>query len=89
MHTAFFLMARHNVAVIPVDVVVRDYFPHLTVPVFVRRVSVGEIDLPMVRIEPNSRKSAKGVHIIDLATYIEARRDAASAEATERSLATK
>lgn len=81
MHTVFCLMARHNAqVVIPVKAVVADYFPHLSIEKFVRKVSVGDINIPLIRIEPKSQKSAKGVHILDMAHYIDARREAAFKE---------
>lgn len=84
MNTAFLLMAQYNAqAVVPVSAVVRDYFPHLTVDKFVRKVSIGEIRLPLIRIEPGSQKAAKGVHLVDLAQYIDERRNAAVKEARQ------
>lgn len=80
MNTAFLLMAQYEGrAVIPVDEVVRDYFSHLTVQKFLRKIGAGEIALPLVRIEA-SQKAAKGVHLQDLAEYIDARRAAAQKE---------
>lgn len=84
MNTAFLLMAQYNgKAIIPAGDVVRDYFPHLTLDKFVRKVSMGEIRLPLVRIEPNSQKAAKGVHLTDLASYLDERRAAAVKEARQ------
>ncbi|OXJ00040.1 MULTISPECIES: pyocin activator PrtN family protein [Burkholderia] len=80
MNTIFLLMAQYGAtAVIPVELICRDYFSHLTVPQFVRKVSAGEIAIPLVRIE-KSLKSAKGVHVQDLANYIDERRAAALKE---------
>lgn len=80
MNTAFLLMAQYGgQPVIPVESVCRDYFRHLTVEKFVRKASAGEIGLPLVRIE-GSQKSAKGVHINDLADYIDQRHAAAKKE---------
>lgn len=80
MNTVFLLMAQYGAtAVVPVELVCRDYFSHLTVPQFVRKVSAGEIAIPLVRIE-RSLKSAKGVHLQDLANYIDERRAAALKE---------
>ena len=82
MNTALLLMARYEArAVIPVDLVVRDFFAHLSAEKFVRKCSAGEIKLPLVRIEAGSQKCAKGVHLQDLAQYIDARRAAAVKEA--------
>jgi len=66
-------------AVIPVDVVCRDYFQHLTPEKFVRKCSAGEISIPLIRME-GSQKCAKGIHLQDLADYLDARRAAAIKE---------
>jgi hypothetical protein len=80
MNTAFLLMARYNgLPIIPVDVVCRDYFSHLTVEKFLRKVLAAEISLPIVRME-SSQKSAKGVHINDLAAYLDKQHEAARKE---------
>lgn len=80
MNTSFLLMAQYSAkAIIPVEDVCRDYFPHLTPEKFVRKVVCGEIKIPLVRIE-QSQKAAKGVHIDDLAAYLDERRAAAMRE---------
>jgi hypothetical protein len=80
MNTAFLLMAQYNgLAIIPAETVCRDYFSHLTVEKFLRKVANGEIKLPLVRMEA-SQKSAKGVHLQDLANYLDACRAAAIRE---------
>jgi hypothetical protein len=80
MKTSFLLMAQYDgLAVIPVEWVCRDYFRHLTVEKFLRKVLVGEISLPIVRLE-SSQKSAKGVHVNDLAAYLDKQADAARKE---------
>lgn len=74
MNTSFLLMAQYDgQAVIPADKVCADYFNHLTLPKFLRKVNEGSIALPLVSIEA-SQKSAKGVHLQDLADYLDARR---------------
>jgi len=79
-------MAQYNAqAVIPVGTVVRDYFPHLSVDKFLRKVAIGDIKIPLLRIEPTSQKGAKGVHLNDLATYLDTRRAAAQKEADQLS----
>lgn len=80
MNTAFLLLAQYSgKAIIPVDEICRDYFPHLTPEKFVRKVTTGNIKIPLVRIE-ESQKAAKGVHIGDLAAYLDDRRAAATRE---------
>lgn len=80
MNTSFLLMAQYNGrAIIPVEIVCKDYFLHLTPEKFLRKIAAGEIELPLVRIEA-SQKSAKGVHLQDLADYLDRRRAAAIRE---------
>lgn len=80
MNTAFLLMAQYNgAAVIPVDRVCSDYFCHLGPEKFVRKCSSGEIKIPLVRME-HSKQAAKGVHLQDLAEYLDNRREAAKKE---------
>lgn len=80
MNTAFLLMAQYGgAAIIPLELVCRDYFQHLTPVEFTRKATNGQIDLPVVRIE-TSAKAAKGVHLTDLAKWIDDRRAAAQKE---------
>jgi hypothetical protein len=80
MNTAFLLMARYNgLPVIPVDVVVKDFFSHLTVEKFLAKTLHGDIALPIVRSE-SSQKCAKGVSITELAQYLDQQIEAARKE---------
>jgi len=80
MKTVFLLMAQYDgQAVVPIEAVARDYFSHLTTDKLIRKISAGEIAIPMVRIE-ESQKCAKGVHLTDLAAYIDKRVEAARKE---------
>ncbi len=80
MNTLFLLMARYNgLPVIPVDVVCKDYFAHLTPEKFLRKVLAAEISLPIVRME-SSQKCAKSVPINDLAAYLDKQIEAARKE---------
>ncbi|MFL9918841.1 pyocin activator PrtN family protein [Paraburkholderia fungorum] len=80
MKTVFLLLAQYDAtAIVPIDIVCRDYFAPLTLPVLMRKISTGDIALPLVRME-SSQKGAKGVHIQDLADYIDARRAEAKKE---------
>ncbi|KVG32848.1 pyocin activator PrtN family protein [Burkholderia diffusa] len=80
MKTILILLAQYDArAIVPIDLVCRDYFSHLTVPQFVRKINAGEIALPLIRID-TSLKSAKGVHIEDLAAFIDKQRAAAIKE---------
>lgn len=59
MNTVFLLMAQYGAtAVVPVELVCRDYFSHLTVPQFVRKVSAGDIAIPLVRMERSQKASS-------------------------------
>jgi hypothetical protein len=76
MNTAFILMAQYNGrAIIPLDLICKDYFTHLTPEMFQRKVLAGQIKIPITRLEP-SQKTAKGIHITDLAAYLDLQRDA-------------
>ena len=80
MKTLMLLMTQYDArAIVPVELVCRDYFKHLTPDKFVRKCSSGEIRLPLVRME-GSQKAAKGVHLQDLADYLDRRREAARKE---------
>lgn len=82
MNTAFLLMAQYDgAAVIPVEKVRKDYFPHLNEREFIRKLSRAEIALPLVRMD-ESQKTARGVHLTDLAAYLDKRRAAAVKELT-------
>ena len=78
--TLFLLMAQYNgKTVVPLDQVCKDFFGHLTVEKLFRKALRGDIALPIVRIE-TSQKAQRGVHLIDLAAYIDKRRAAAVKE---------
>jgi hypothetical protein len=71
MNTTFLLMAQYNRAIIPVELICRDYFSHLSPEKFLRKTLTGEIDLPIVRVESGSQKTAKGVALTELAAYLD------------------
>lgn len=74
MRTEFLLLAQYDgLAVIPLDKVCADYFPHLSPEKMKLKIAKGEIRLPLIAME-RSQKSARGVHLADLAAYIDARR---------------
>jgi hypothetical protein len=81
-------MAQYNgQTVVPLDRVCRDFFGHLTVEKLLRKALHGDIALPIVRIEA-SQKSQRGVHLVDLAAYIDKRRAAAVKECQQLAGAT-
>ena len=83
MNTTFLLMARYEAApVIPIDTICRDFFAPLTLPNLLRKIGAGEIPPPLVRME-SSQKGAKGVHLTDLAAYIDKRTAAARKECNQ------
>lgn len=72
MNTSFLLMARYNgLAIIPLAQVREDFFSHLKLDQLQAKLLRGEIALPVVRLDPSSQKSAKGVSLVDLAAYID------------------
>jgi hypothetical protein len=82
MNTAFLLMAQYGgKAIVPIEDVCRDYFSHLNAAKLVQKISAGEIAIPLVRMEA-SQKCAKGVYLLDLAKYLDARVEAARKEMT-------
>ena len=71
MNTLFLLMAQYEGrAVIPLEIVCTDYM-HLTVEKFKRKRLDGEIDIPIVRLGADTQKAALGIHLKDLADYID------------------
>ena len=64
---------------VPIEDVCRDYFSHLNPTKLVQKISAGEIAIPLVRMEA-SQKCAKGIHLVDLAKYLDARVEAARKE---------
>lgn len=80
MNTLFLLMAQYNgLAVIPLDRVCADYM-NLTVEKFKQKRLSGEIDVPVVRLGANSQKAGLGIHLKDLADYIDRQREKAAKE---------
>lgn len=78
--TTWLLMARYRgMPLIPFETVRADYFRHLTPEKLIRKISVGEVALPLVRIEA-SAKCAKGVGLMDLAAYLDQGMEAARKE---------
>lgn len=52
MNTLFFLMAQYDArAIVPAEIVCRNYFSHLTLAKFLRKIGSGDIDLPPTRSE--------------------------------------
>ncbi|NWB30687.1 pyocin activator PrtN family protein [Pseudomonas gingeri] len=83
MNTAFILMAQYDgQAIISLERVCKDYFTHLTPEMFQRKVMSGQIKIPITRLEP-SQKSARGIHIADLAQYLDQQREAARKECAQ------
>lgn len=83
MKTLFLLMAQYNgQTIIPLSQVCKDYFTHLTTEMLQRKVMAGQIRIPITRLE-SSQKSAKGIHITDLAAYLDLQREAAVKECSQ------
>lgn len=64
---------------IPLEEVRRAYFSHLEPDNLTRKLVRGEIPLPIVRAD-RSLKTSRGVHLQDLAEYIDKQREAAIKE---------
>lgn len=80
MNTAFLLLAQYDgMAIIPLDRVCCDYFSHLTPEKLKMKIAAGDIDLPLVAIE-KSQKAARGIHLNDLAAYLDAQHQKAKIE---------
>jgi hypothetical protein len=80
MNTLFLLMAQYEgQAVIPLSRVCADYM-NLTVEKFKQKQMTGEIDIPVVRLGAQSQKAGLGIHLKDLADYIDRQRQAAVTE---------
>lgn len=85
MKTVWLLAARYEgLAVIPVETVCRDFFQHIDPNKFIRKVSAGELAIPLVRMEA-SQKAANGVHLQDLAAYLDRQREKAVKECRQLS----
>lgn len=80
MNTVFLLMAQYSSrTVVPLEEVRRDYFSHLTIENFRRKLANGSIKLVVTSLEA-SQKGERGVHLNDLATYIDTQRQKALTE---------
>ncbi|UVL97979.1 pyocin activator PrtN family protein [Pseudomonas atacamensis] len=80
MNTLFLLMAQYSgQAVIPLSQVCTDYMG-LTVEKFKSKCLSGEIEIPITRLGANSQKASLGIHIQDLAEYIDRQRTKAAEE---------
>jgi hypothetical protein len=84
MKTIFLLTAQYDArTVIPLEWVQRDYFSHLDAKKLAAKCITGAIRLPLVRTDPSSQKSPKGVSIQDLAQYLDDRQQAARKELSQ------
>ncbi len=76
MKTSMILLAQYETAVIPLERVRDDYFDGMTDRAFKRSLADGRIRLPVTRMA-GSQKAARGVHLNDLAEYIDRQREEA------------
>lgn len=80
MKTSLILMAQcDGCAVIPLWQVCSDYFANLTPDEFVAKTKAGEIQIPIVYMD-DTKRTPRGIHLADLATYIDRCAKAARAE---------
>jgi excisionase family DNA binding protein len=77
--TVFFLMAMYETPVVSAKAVHRDFFSHLSFAGFLREVRAGQIPLPLLGVGGDA-EVPHGVHVTDLAAYIDAERAAAEAQ---------
>lgn len=71
------MMSRYDyLPLLPLEAVLADFFGGMTVKAFLRKVTEGEIDLPVVSMG-SGQKATRAVHVKDLIAYINARRAAA------------
>lgn len=83
MRTEFLLLAQYDgQAALPLDVVCRDWFAHLTLDKFVRHLNAGSINLPIMRMGGGA-KAHRMVHVNDLAVYLDAMREIGLKEARQ------
>jgi hypothetical protein len=81
MKTIFLLMAQSGTRpVIPLEWVQRDFFSHLEVKKLAAKMYIGGDRLPLVRTDPSSQKSPKGVGLQLLARYLDDRQRVARKE---------
>ncbi|WP_167759965.1 pyocin activator PrtN family protein [Paraburkholderia pallida] len=79
MSTLERLESQFNAALLPIEVVRTNFFPHLSEDTFSRRARANDFGFPVIRSD-RSQKAAMFVHIEDLATYLDARRTVAARE---------
>ncbi|WP_199540425.1 pyocin activator PrtN family protein [Paraburkholderia kururiensis] len=80
MNTAFLLIAQFGAqAVIPIEDVRKAYFSHIDSEKFMRKLSSGDIPLPVMRAE-KSQKSGKFIGMMDLAVYLDVQMEAGRRE---------
>lgn len=80
MDTLSLLAARfENRVILPIDLIREEYFPHLNIKMLIEKLKSGQITLPTIRMD-ESHKCTLGVHIKDLATYLDQKREDAHAK---------
>ena len=86
MKTIFLLMAQYDgQTILPLERVHADFFAPYEFKTFVNKVNAGDLPIPITRLDPQSQKGPRGIHIGDLAEYIDRRREAAQKEARQLS----
>ena len=81
MNTLWMLMGLFGgKPVVPVEDVRRNFFAAYEATTFLRKLAAGDIPLPVVRLD-GSQKGPKGVHLTDLAAYLDKQAEAARKEA--------
>jgi hypothetical protein len=67
------LLKQYGRAFISLEQARLDFFPHLSSETIRQRARDGSLGLPVTRFDA-SQKSAMGIHVEDLAKYLDARR---------------
>ncbi len=73
------IIAKHGGPLLSPQEVCEEYFAPMALRTFMRKLTRGEIALPLVRMAPGN-KSPRKIHAADLAAYIEKRRKVAAGE---------
>ena len=68
--TMFWLMAMYEHPIVPISRLRKDFFSHLSLDAFIRKLKSGEIPMPILPMGGDSA-CEYGVHIQDVSAYID------------------
>jgi pyocin activator protein PrtN len=73
METIWMLAAMYTgKPVVPLEQIRSDFFSNMSLPALIRKTESGELNLPVARMG-RSQKSARVVHLVDLAEFLDKR----------------